>query len=426
MTTFQKIINKVANLDNNYFSIDYDESDSVNGIHKSLLNMICNSKDGNKNKFAYYNEVTNNYYFKQHLNERENFIDLFCKIQRTYHVLNKFVYRYKYKKAKLIVKTDLQLNEINETDVNVICVYHIGSKYLFKIEELLKITYMSLTNNYSFFSEPLAIKNPFNNIPFGKSILYSIYVYITNKFKIKYINSDYLDLFLKFKNCNFDMTKFINDYEHIIRDYAIKNYLNNSTKNALFQNIKSMIAEYNLKVKDDKNKIVISDEFPEDMLIKIMTPYVYLNLIRKFSLSTKNKYEAKNRLFKKLLEFQQFNPQFGRKTIKFEKIPISNNKNKIKSHIEFNMTYKKFNTYKIDDFMTSHLCYKYDGYGYDDNDSSETVENFLLYGNFTNNYDTNNAEDDASIEDEPSSDDEEVDVEEDEYEDEEEDEGSVS
>lgn len=423
MTTFQKIINKVANLDNNYFSIDYDKSDNVNGIHKSLLNMICNSKEGDKHKFAYYTEVVNNYYFKNNPREREIFLDLFCKIQRTYHVLNKFAYMYKYKKAKMIVKTDLQLNEINETSANVICVYHIGSKYLFKIEELLKITYMSLTNNYSFFSEPLSIKNPYNNIPFGKSILYSIYVYISNKFEIKHINPDYLDLFLKFKNCNFNMTKFINDYEHIIRDYAIKNYLNNSTKNALLQNVKSMIAEYNLRMKDEKNKIIISEEFPEDELIKIMMPYLHLNLVRKFSLSTKNKYEAKNRLFKKLFEFQQFNPQFGRKTIKFEKIPISNNKNRVRSHIEFNMIYKKFNTYNIDEFMTNHLCYKYDGYGYDENDSAETIENIILY----NRPVVEEGEEDASIEDEPSSDEEEVDLEEEIEEDEDEEEdGSVS
>ena len=45
------------------------------------------------------------------------------------------------------------------------------------LEELLKIIYVSLTNTSSFFSEPITIKNPYNNIPFDKSILFHIYIF---------------------------------------------------------------------------------------------------------------------------------------------------------------------------------------------------------------------------------------------------------
>ena len=97
----------------------------------------------------------------------------------------------KLRKSKLVVNSDMQLNIIDINDINVICIYHINSKYLFKIEDLLKIIYISLTNCFSFIADPNTIKNPYNNICFGKSILYYIYYYLISYSKIKYIKSDY-------------------------------------------------------------------------------------------------------------------------------------------------------------------------------------------------------------------------------------------
>ena len=170
------IINRLINLDNNIFSLNYDKTDTVSGMHKIFFYNLYNNIQTKTytSKFCFLNETLNNFYFINKPIERYEFLVFFYKIQKTYHILNRFVFLYKYKKSRLTVSTDLQLNEIKIEDPNVICIYHIGSKYLFKIEELLKIIYISLTNCFSFFSEPLSIKNPYNNIPFGKSILYYI------------------------------------------------------------------------------------------------------------------------------------------------------------------------------------------------------------------------------------------------------------
>ena len=365
MTTFDKIINKVINLDNNIFSYNYDKNDKISGIHKIFFRVLCNIKlYKNKNKFEYLEETLNNFYFLENTTEKKEFFELFFKIQRIYHTLNRFVFLYKYKKSKLIVDTDLQLNQINPNEANVICIYHINSKYLFRIEELLKHIYTSLTNCFSFFSEPISIRNPYNNIPFGKSILYYIYNYLVLNTKIQFIRPFHIDIFLKFKECNFNMTKFVNNYEHILREYAIKNYLNNSTKQTIVNEIKLIITSFNSNFLKDNNKIKISEEFPEDQLIRIMKPYLHLKLQACYSLVNKNKTDARKKLTKKLREFQCFNPQFGRKIIKFKDIILNGKIKRVKSNIEFNMKHKKFNTFEIDNFMNNHLIYKYDNQEY--------------------------------------------------------------
>jgi hypothetical protein len=257
-------------------------------------------------------------------------------------------------------------------DPNVICIYHINSRYLFKIEDLLKLIYTSLTNGSSFFSEPITIKNPYNNMPFGKSILYHIYFFLVSNANIQFINLSHLDIFFKFKECNFNMTNFINDFEYLLREYMIKNYINNSTKENLKGNVFQIIKEFNFKFKNIQRHIFISDEFPTDDLIRIFKPYIHLKLTSIYSLIKQKKYESEKKLYKKLREFQEYNPQFGRKIIKFKDIIKNGKLKKIKSHIEFNMKYKKFNNDDVDKFMTNHLVYKYDGYSSHDDDDDDT------------------------------------------------------
>jgi len=362
MATFNLIIKKVANLDNNIFSYNYDETDKISGIQKIFF-YILNNLQLNKcsSKFISLNETINNFYFsKKDDNEKKEFITLFNKIQKIYHTLNRFVYLYKVKKSKLIVDTDMQLNKINLGDLNVICIYHVNTKYLFKIDDLLKMIYMSLTNCFSFFAEPISIKNPYNNISFGKSILYYIYYYLISNGRIQYIKPEYLDIFFKFKECNFNMTKFVDNYEYILREYAIKNYMNNTSKSIIKHQILHMIDDYNSNIIRNHKKILIDPEFPDNELISIMKPYLYLKLKSNYSLIGQNKSKAKNKLNIKLKEFQNYNPVFGRKIIKFKDVIYNEKTKRVKSHFGFNTRHKKFNSYTIEKFMNNHLTYKYD------------------------------------------------------------------
>jgi hypothetical protein len=156
------------------------------------------------------------------------------------------------------------------------------------------------------------------------------------------------------------MTKFVNSYEYILREYSIKNYLNNTTKTVILEQIFRMIDIYNSTVFRLNKKILIDPEFPDEELITIMKPYLYLSLESNYSLVVKNKTDAKKKLIIKLKAFQSFNPNFGRRIIKFKDIVHKEKIKRVRSHIGFNMKYRPFNSYNIDNFMNNHLRYKYE------------------------------------------------------------------
>ena len=362
MNTFYIITNKLINLDNNIFSLDYDKKDPIPFTYKIWFSILYNGRDimpFYKNKFTFLYETINGFYFKNNLIETNTLIDYFCKIQKIYYIFSRIAFLYKYKKSKMTVTTDLQLNEISLSNRNVICIYQNHTRYLFKIEDLLKMTFMALTNSYLFFAEPTCVKNPYNNIPFSKAILYNIYINLMMNTSLSYIKYDYLDLFLKFKNCHFNMKTFLNKYEHILRDYAVKNYINNSTPQLLRMDILDMIKDYNYNQNYKSKCIYINRSFPSDMLIQVMKPYLKLKLLTQYSLVKNIKMDARVKLNKKLRDFQQFNPKFGRRVINFRNMYADGILKYVKSGELFNTRHKKFNSSTTCNFMKNHLSYEY-------------------------------------------------------------------
>ncbi len=392
MSTFNLIMEKIINFNNNAFSSNY-VNDGIYGAYKIFFSILYNNY-GNKykTKFHFLEDVLNNFYFLNRTHEKNEFLNLFYKIQKVYHILNRFSYLYKYKRSKLVVETDLQLNNIKLGGANVVTIYYINNRYLFKIQDLLKLIYISLTNSYIYFSEPLSVKNPYNNLPFGKSILYYISYTLETKINIKFIKYEHLDVFLKFKQSSFNMTKFVNNYEYILREYAIQNHINNSTKQTLKNEILEIIKKFNNFLNSDKKKIHISEDFPDDILLKTFKPYLELKLLSDYSLVSKNRLYAKRALKIKLSEFQKFNPHFGKKIFKLKSIVKKCKFKQIISHAEFNVKCKKFHTNDIDNFMNNHLSYKYDQYtAYNENDDDN---NDTDNDNINNNNNNNNNDDD--------------------------------
>lgn len=343
MTTISYITNKVLNMDNNVFSLNYDKSDPVKPLMKLVFTSLVNNR---------YNSKFN--MLKQSLCcflnfSREEFMIFFCKIQKIYHSFSRLAFIYKYKKSAMSVTTDMGLNDITINDKNIICIYHFNSRYLFNINDLLKIITTSLTNSYMFFSQPLPSKNPYNNLPFTKSNLYNIYFFL--KFKTNIYN----DLFIKFFHCDFNLTTFYHKYEYLLREYILDNFIKNSTEDALIQEIKKMINNFNKKT---SKKILINDEFPKKRLIKIMKPYFILYLQSYYSFIPTIKNNVTVLLNRKLKKFQKFNPKFGRKIYKlgFNCCPNFKKKSYIKS-VEFLDNHIAFNSEEETNFLTNHTYY---------------------------------------------------------------------
>lgn len=377
--TFQTIVHKLINLENNAFDYNYNNTDKVGKIYKMFFYPITDINN-TKHKLQFFYETLNNFYFSKDLIYRVEFENYFVKIQKIYHILNNLVLKYKRRKAKLIVNTDLQLEPIQLGSPNVICIYHDKSKYLFKINELLRIIYTCLTNSYLLFSEPITIKNPYNNLPFSKSILYYINDYLMQNTKISAINPTHLDLFFKFRETNFNLTEFVDNYESHLRDISIKNYIIHSTQDDLYSDIMKMIYDFNLK-KKIKHIIDIHPQFPKKDLINIMKPYLHLYYKSHYSLVENYKIFAKSLLNKKLCEFQRFNPNFGKKYITFSYKKNNNLFVKTKTS-QFNYEHCSFNNNK--NFLHNHLQYKFSGDDSEDDDDNNPVVQNNVQTNNTN------------------------------------------
>jgi hypothetical protein len=368
METYKLIIKKIIKTDVNFFSLDYKEDKSIKWYIKLsfiLLDGLISIKD----KYIILYEVLNGFLLKD---KQDEFIEYFYKIQKTYNVLNRFVYNYKYKKTKIVVNTDMGLNELNITDKNVICIIDNNSKYLFHVNDLIKIINVSLTNSVSFFSQPISVKNPYNNLPFNKSILYNIYFYI--RYKTDY----YPELFYKFFECNFNLTKFKFLNENLLREYSIENYVYNSPINIIEPDVRAIVSIFNLHCERMllKDRILIDRDFPANKLVKILKPYLFLYYKSMYSFHPQIK--KKYLIFFKLsmLRFTKFNPQFGRRKISDKEIVFDD------KCINFNYIQNQ-----DEDFLLDHLSY--DEHDYDLN----------LNNTFLNNYQEEYYEEETFVDD---------------------------
>ncbi len=270
-----------------------------------------------QNPITFLSKYIENIFF---IEERKNkIIEVFCKIQKIYYTFSKIAKIFRFKKAHLYTSCDLKLEEIKETQTNVISVIQGKHKYLFTVPDILTIIRNAICNTSYMFSESLTIKNPYNNIPFTKSSLYNIYFFI--KFK-SFVMPDFLQSFFLL---NFDIGKFEKECEYIIRKYAINSHFIGMSKTEKEDTIKIMISFYNrlcYGISDIKIKLDIN--FPSDKLIETFSPYALLFLKYKYTNCNILKNNYKSELIEKLKKFISNNIDFGKKMLKHKGSKIFN------------------------------------------------------------------------------------------------------
>ena len=301
---------------------------------------LCN-KD--KPKFEMLMSIMENIFLS--LKQKTEFMIIFSKIQKMINSFSRFVYIIKYKRAKFYNENDLFGDSFeNIKEINKITLFENNTKYNFHVKELINIINTSLSNSINFFADPVSCKNPYTNIPFKKSSLYNIY------FKMK--NSTFLMsiLFHQFFLCNFDLTKYMDNNESLIRDVYIESYLNKITE-------KNVLSVTNLIFKEYHLKMNIDEEFPKKLLLKIMYPYIKLYYKSKNMLQENKCRENMKKLKIKLKRFIHYNPNFGRKKIK-HRYDFLKKKMYIDT-ITFNSYHIDFETENHESFLKSHLTNEY-------------------------------------------------------------------
>jgi hypothetical protein len=259
-------------------------------------------------KYTYIKNTVDNPFYKAE--QKTEFIKIFQGAQRHYQALCKFAYKWKWNRATYAIKHDLLLNPIEPGQYFVLPLLHSGKKYLFTKSDLTNIVETALTHSPYIYAEPLPIKNPYNNLVFDKSHLYTIYFFMKHRmFTLPTVFHQY---FLH----NFHLKLFRDNNEALIRKMHINSMIKTNNTTIRRRDITTMIRQYNDHCVSTTKKIYIDPDFPNDVLFRAMTPYLHLFYTSTYALDIAEKGSAMNNLRYQLSRFHKISPTFGRKFIK--------------------------------------------------------------------------------------------------------------
>jgi hypothetical protein len=277
-------------------------------------------------KFESLNFILENTFYENEL--KEHIFDIFTRTQKYYYAFTRLAHIYRLKKHQYVVTDDLMMNQLVPNDKLTFILVENKSNFLFNINEIINIIETAIGHAPDFFSEPLHPLNPYNNQEFTKATLYNIY------FQMKNIGRVMPLLFHCFFLENFDKDNFTEQHEPLIREQSIKKYIFNSPYTILYSSVISMLNnnQYTKKLSIHKN-------FPKDLLVDIFRPFLFHDYIANYYIKGSSKvYTSRHLLYSKLKKFYEFNPLFGRETIKL----IKKNKTVIKREYIINTKHVSF------------------------------------------------------------------------------------
>ena len=184
---------------------------------------------------------------------------------------------------------------------NNISITQQNTKYVFKINDIIRIIMESLLFHYEMFLEPKKAKNPYNNIEFSLCDLYNIYLHIIIKTKI---NPPFL--LTAFFKSEFNIKDFVLNNEALLKDLAIKNHYNE------IQDNEECMCEHLLNMIEKTKIIHVHENYPSDKIIDNLKHCLYDYLVSEFSYNPTKRKLHKKMMYKKINEFHKTNPRFGR------------------------------------------------------------------------------------------------------------------
>jgi len=303
---------------------------------------------------------------------KDYLVNIFSKAQRIYYAFIRLAHIYRLRKNKTVVTDDLAMNPLDINNKNTFVLIQNKAKYLFSLNDIVKIIETSITHAPSFFHEPSQAKNPYNNQLLTLSTLYNIY------FKLKLSQRLMSTLFHLYFLSNFDMEKFSLKNEPFIRETTIKKYIYNASPDILYKSIIKMLSSNYYT-----RKLEIHKDFPRDVLVEIFKPFLYYYYITNYYIEgTEIISNYKQVLYLKLKKFYEYNKSFGRK-MNHATPRLFNKKN---SHLLFNIKWKPFS------FNTKHITFYNINININNNDNIDV----LIYITQETHDDTSELDDDIS------------------------------
>lgn len=286
----------------------------------SMYLLITQNDLRTNTKFKIYSSTINNVFINDDIEYINHFKHYFYLCQKIYHNLIKFFNICKIKIKKSRNQYDLQDNIININ--NSLPLIHNNELYCFSKSDIIKLFYNSLINsNFEFNNDPCRVKNPYTNIHFKLNHLYNMFFYIKQ-------NSIYNihPIIHNFYNCNFNIPKFVIDFENDITELNIKRFVDNGQEHEIYKYIKDMIFYFNdeIAIKQNLSKILLFKHFPIKAYNYVFKPYLihYLNW-RTLTCTTKSFNNWV--LFKsKIIRFSKKTPTFGRIILSISKLSHAN------------------------------------------------------------------------------------------------------
>ena len=284
--------------------------DSMIKVSGSLFYFL--GKDNTRIK-TLHSLILNNIFMPDEI--KDNVFTIFSHTQRLYKIINKFVYKYNFKKIKIMNDTDMFLTDLDNIKSHLkITIKDNNALYVFKLGDLSNMISKALSRSTTeMFTEPIEIKNPYNNIPFSKANLYNIY------FAIKQSSFSLPILFQLYFNHEFNFQKFCDESECLTKDISIENHVKQLPPRHLYYKCLAMLSDASY-FGNLSSQIKIHKDFPKSVVMDTFKPYLIKYYHSKYSINPQKRVRNKQEVLKKLKVFREENPRFGRKNISINEV----------------------------------------------------------------------------------------------------------
>lgn len=252
-------------------------------------------------RLIFFKSVIDNVFLYQEV--KDMFVMWFFKMQRAYWGFLRLARKWKWRKPRIQIHSDLYMNEISLSHKHTYPLMQMGNIYLFTLSNLANLVKTSICNANHFCNEPLPIKNPYNNVAISKADLYNIYFRVRETyFKVPFF-------FRRFFECDFNIYRFKMECEKELREHSIQEYVKTADYRDVFADIDAMIRKY-----DVNRYIKISSGVDMKVVIDAFRPYLATYYLSLYSFDRMQQSYCEMQLSRDILRFVYTNCMFGQKT----------------------------------------------------------------------------------------------------------------